>query len=78
MPAITSGKVLVTGANGFIAAWVVKKLLEAGYSVRGSVRSEAKGAHLKSTFAEYGDKFELAVVPDMTKVSASKSRMTDR
>lgn len=68
MPAITSGKVLVSGANGFIAIWVVKKLLDDGFSVRGTVRSEAKGAHLKETFKEYGDKFEFVVVEDITKV----------
>ncbi|KAL3681254.1 hypothetical protein R1sor_024210 [Riccia sorocarpa] len=31
--------VAVTGANGYIAAWVVKLLLERGYTVRGTVRN---------------------------------------
>uniref|UniRef100_A0AAU2B5J3 Cinnamyl alcohol dehydrogenase CAD2 n=1 Tax=Conocephalum conicum TaxID=41839 RepID=A0AAU2B5J3_CONCI len=31
--------VVVTGANGFIASWVVKILLERGYNVRGTVRN---------------------------------------
>jgi len=31
--------VLVTGATGFIAGWIVKLLLEDGYRVRGTVRS---------------------------------------
>ncbi|BBN11651.1 protein MpDFR-like13 [Marchantia polymorpha subsp. ruderalis] len=31
--------VVVTGANGFIASWLVKLLLERGYTVRGTVRS---------------------------------------
>lgn len=69
MPAVTSGKVLVTGANGFVAVWVVKKLLEQGFSVRGTVRSEEKGKHLKETFASYGDKLELVIVKDITQVS---------
>ncbi|KAG6554162.1 hypothetical protein Mapa_004078 [Marchantia paleacea] len=30
--------VVVTGANGFIASWLVKMLLERGYNVRGTVR----------------------------------------
>lgn len=68
MPTISSGKVLVTGANGFVATWVVYSLLEHGYSVRASVRSEGKGAHLCKIFASYGDKFELAIVPDITSV----------
>ncbi|KAJ6571117.1 NAD(P)-binding protein [Mycena capillaripes] len=70
MPAITSGKVLVSGANGYIAVWVVRTLLEEGYSVRGAVRSADKGTHLKEVFASYGDKFELVVVPDITKEGA--------
>ncbi|KAL3687054.1 hypothetical protein R1sor_013363 [Riccia sorocarpa] len=41
--------VVVTGANGFIASWVVKFLLERGYTVRGTVRNpddSAKVGHL--------------------------------
>jgi nucleoside-diphosphate-sugar epimerase len=58
MPAVQPpAKVLVTGANGYIAAWVVKALLEEGYSVRGTARSEEKGKHLKKLFSEYGDKY---------------------
>jgi nucleoside-diphosphate-sugar epimerase len=71
MPAVQAGKVLVTGANGYIAAWLVKKLLDQGYSVRGTVRSAAKGAHLTKIFAEYGNRFEQVVVEDITKVSTN-------
>ncbi|KAJ7479138.1 hypothetical protein FB451DRAFT_1086612 [Mycena latifolia] len=70
MPALPTGKVLVTGASGFIAAWVVRALLEEGFSVRGAVRSASKGAHLRDMFATYGDKFELVMVPDMTQEGA--------
>ncbi|CAF3681061.1 unnamed protein product [Rotaria sp. Silwood1] len=34
--------ILVTGANSFIGGWIVKCLLEKGYNVRGTVRSQAK------------------------------------
>ncbi|CAL1708192.1 unnamed protein product [Somion occarium] len=70
MPTATSGKILVTGANGFVAVWVIKDLLENGYSVRGTVRSEARGAHVQHLFASYGDKFELVIVEDITKEGA--------
>ncbi|KAF7975442.1 hypothetical protein HWV62_9579 [Athelia sp. TMB] len=67
MPALKApAKVLVSGANGFVAIWVVRTLLENGYAVRGTVRSESKGCHLKEIFKEYGDKLELIVVPDIT------------
>ena len=71
MVAISSpAKVLVTGANGYLATWVVKKYLEAGYSVRGAVRSLKKSAFLNDIFAQYGDRFELVVVEDITKNGA--------
>ena len=66
-------KVLVTGANGFVAIFVVRKLLQSGYSVRGTVRSASKGEHLKKVFAEYGDKLEIAVVADIAKVCLCSS-----
>ena len=65
-----SAKVLVTGANGYLATWVVKKYLEAGYSVRGTVRSLSKSAFLNDKFGHYGDRFELVVVEDITKDGA--------
>ena len=70
MPVISpNDKVLVTGANGYIALHIVKTLLERGNSVRGTVRSESKVGHLKELFKSYGEKLEVVVVPDMTKVS---------
>jgi hypothetical protein len=51
-----------------VVDWVVRTLLEQGYAVRGTVHSEAKGAHLKMLFDKYGDKLELVVVEDITKV----------
>lgn len=40
-------RVLVTGASGFIASWIVEQLLGAGYRVRGTVRNAKSGAHLR-------------------------------
>ncbi len=40
-------RVLVTGAGGFIASWVVEQLLGAGYRVRGTVRSSRGAGHLR-------------------------------
>ncbi len=34
----SKGKVLVTGASGYIAAYVIKELLEKGYDVVGTIR----------------------------------------
>jgi nucleoside-diphosphate-sugar epimerase len=71
MPVVESGAnklVLVSGANGYIALWVVRTLLEQGYAVRGTVRSEGKGKRVKEIVSSYGDKFEWVLVDDFTKV----------
>jgi len=69
MPILAAGnKVLVSGANGYVALWVVRVLLERGYAVRGSVRSNEKGGYLKEMFKSYGDKFETAIVGDIAEV----------
>lgn len=69
MPVIAPGsKILVSGANGFIAVWLIRSLLEQGYSVRGTVRSMEKSAFLVDMFKSYDDKFELVIVEDITKV----------
>ncbi|KAF9792201.1 D-lactaldehyde dehydrogenase [Thelephora terrestris] len=71
MPIITPGrKVLVTGANGFVAIHIVDNLLKNGYFVRATIRSESKEAHLKKLFSKYGDKLEFVVVPDITRDGA--------
>lgn len=43
-------KVLVTGASGFIAKHIVRELLEQGFDVRGSIRSDRRRAELEALF----------------------------
>uniref|UniRef100_A0A6N2M5Y4 cinnamoyl-CoA reductase n=1 Tax=Salix viminalis TaxID=40686 RepID=A0A6N2M5Y4_SALVM len=45
---VEDSTVCVTGAGGFIASWIVKLLLEKGYSVKGTVRNpgDPKNSHL--------------------------------
>ncbi|GJJ13666.1 hypothetical protein Clacol_007922 [Clathrus columnatus] len=67
MPTVQPGsKILVTGASGFIAVWIVKYLLQNHFMVRGTVRSEEKGEYLKELFKEYGSQFEYVIVEDMS------------
>jgi len=42
------GRVLVTGASGFVGKWTLIELLKAGYPVRGTVRSLAKAAQVRA------------------------------
>ncbi|CAF3364641.1 unnamed protein product [Rotaria sp. Silwood2] len=37
-----SKTIFVTGANSFIGGWIIKYLLDKGYNIRGTVRSQAK------------------------------------
>ena len=41
MPAVASGTVAVTGANGFIGSYMCAALLEKGYTVRAVVRNSS-------------------------------------
>lgn len=49
MPSVSGQVVCVTGAGGYIASWIVKLLLEKGYTVRGTVRNpdDVKNGHLR-------------------------------
>jgi nucleoside-diphosphate-sugar epimerase len=54
--------ILVTGASGYVASWIVKYLLEEGYKVRGTVRSTkafAKIEHLKKMEEDHPGKLKL-------------------
>jgi dihydroflavonol-4-reductase len=46
-----TGLILVTGASGFVGKWTVLDLLRAGFSVRGTVRSDAKAEAVRAAVA---------------------------
>ncbi|KZV83587.1 NAD(P)-binding protein [Exidia glandulosa HHB12029] len=73
MPAVQPpATVLVTGANGFVGSWIVRRLLDAGFTVHGVVRSAGKGKDLEAVFAREvrEGRFRLVVVPDICVVGA--------
>lgn len=59
---MTKPLVLVTGVSGFIAKHCAVELLNAGYGVRGTVRSLQKSGELKGSLARHAElaRFELA------------------
>ncbi|PWW73199.1 NAD(P)-binding protein [Tuber magnatum] len=65
--AITKPKVLLTGANGYVAAHVLKQLVEANCHVTGTVRSEEKANLSRSFNPEYEGSARFIVLPDFTK-----------
>ncbi|KAJ7440351.1 hypothetical protein B0H11DRAFT_2353660, partial [Mycena galericulata] len=56
--------IFVTGASGFFGSHVVLQLLEKGYHVRAAARG-TKADYLKSTYASYGDRFEIIKISDI-------------
>lgn len=66
---MSKGLVLISGANGYIAAVAAKHFLDHGYSVRGTVRKTASAKDLidgpLKEFADSG-KFSIVEVPDIT------------
>jgi len=58
-------KVLLTGANGFIAVHILEVLLSRGYDVVGTVRSQSKTAYLRNKF-DNNEHLSFAVVKDIT------------
>ncbi|MFI9384620.1 NAD-dependent epimerase/dehydratase family protein [Kutzneria sp. NPDC052558] len=47
--------VLVTGGTGYVAGWCVAELLKRGYTVRATVRSAAKGEHVRAAVSSEVD-----------------------
>jgi dihydroflavonol-4-reductase len=52
-------KVFVTGASGFIAKHILRELLERGYEVRASVRSEKRKVELEGLFPDAALEFAM-------------------
>ena len=46
---MANGTVLVTGASGYIAGFVIKALVEQGWQVRGTIRTLARAAEVRAT-----------------------------
>ena len=61
--------ILLTGASGFVAAHVLNSLLQHGYSVRGTVRSEATAENVRKTHSHLlnddDSRLSFAIVPDV-------------
>lgn len=75
-PVIPIGSlVLVTGINGYIGSHVADQLLQSGYRVRGTVRSDSKGEWVKELFdKKYGEgKVEIVIVANMSQPGAFDS-----
>ena len=59
-------KLLVTGASGFVAASLMHELLNNGYEVVGTVRSEASANNIRKTHAKHGTNLSFVIVEDFS------------
>ncbi|EPQ55055.1 D-lactaldehyde dehydrogenase [Gloeophyllum trabeum ATCC 11539] len=62
----TPQKALITGVTSYIGAHIAQKLLQQGWSVRGTVRNQAKARWLHDTF-KAGSRFETVEAVDIQK-----------
>lgn len=66
--------VLVTGANGYVAAHIIADLLSSGYRVVGTVRSQSSAEKVLSTHAAHNkegqQKLSMQIVPDIASPGA--------
>ena len=62
---MSKGKVLVTGASGYIAGYVVKALIADGWAVSGTVRSLAKADAVRASLGVAADQLPLTAA-DLT------------
>ncbi|KAI0153672.1 dihydrokaempferol 4-reductase [Pestalotiopsis sp. NC0098] len=71
------GLVLISGASGFVAVHTIGAFLDAGFRVRGTVRSPAKGQYLKHLFRDKAGWFEYCIVEDISKPDAFDQAVKD-
>jgi nucleoside-diphosphate-sugar epimerase len=70
-----SGLIFITGATGFIGSAVAFDALNAGYSLRISIRKESQIPKLKKVLSQFEDKIEFVVVPDITQESSFAGKL---
>jgi nucleoside-diphosphate-sugar epimerase len=61
--------ILITGISGFVAAWIAHTFLDAGYNVRGSVRSEKSIEGIKKTHAKHANRLSFVRLMRSTRPS---------
>ncbi|EJD39222.1 putative cinnamoyl-CoA reductase [Auricularia subglabra TFB-10046 SS5] len=63
-------RVLLTGASGFVAAHVLHSLLEHGFWVRCTVRSQSKASAIAAQYPGHAAQLDFAIVPDISEPGA--------
>lgn len=72
---MTSSRIFITGATGFIGSQVAAFALRAGHDVRFSVRREDQVQLLKSRFSEHARQLEFVVIKDLSNSDSIKNAL---
>ncbi|KUJ23656.1 NAD(P)-binding protein [Mollisia scopiformis] len=65
MSSPSSQTILITGASGFVASHIIHAFLEAGYKVRGTVRSSSSIEKVKAAQGPLSSNLTFYIVPDL-------------
>lgn len=66
----SAGRVLLTGANGFVAAHILSGLVERDYHIIATVRSQQKGQQILDAHPTWKNYITFVYVSDMTVAGA--------
>lgn len=64
------GKVLLTGANGFVASHILEGLVERNYHIVATVRSEDKAKEILTLHPSWERHITFVYIPDITREGA--------
>jgi nucleoside-diphosphate-sugar epimerase len=66
MASPSSQTILITGASGFVASHLIHAFLEAGYNVRGTIRSPSSIEKIKAAQGPLSSRLSFSIVPDLS------------
>jgi nucleoside-diphosphate-sugar epimerase len=61
---------LITGANSFVAAHIIEKLIHSGHTVTGVVRRTSSGKEILALHPEWEPHFDFVVIKDYSAAGA--------
>ncbi|KAK3689168.1 hypothetical protein B0T22DRAFT_490681 [Podospora appendiculata] len=65
-----SRRVLLTGGNGFVGSHILRQLLDRGFSVCCTIRTQAKGEKILNDFATQQSQIDVTIVPNIVEPEA--------
>ncbi|KZT56867.1 NAD(P)-binding protein [Calocera cornea HHB12733] len=76
-PPTSRAVVFVTGGNGFVGAATVLELIKRDYTVKATMRSQAKAEAFNKQYPAQSSSIEWVIIPDLTNEDAMTAAMTN-